>query len=132
MQKVARVVFRPLLILAASVALFAGGCSDKKKPEGTSSASPTDKTDEPKPTPVTADVTFLVEPCISGGIPADACKCAGEQAKTLIGAELLTKMSKAPDENDPKIASYYTRSEINQIMGWVEQGAEKCGIEEES
>ncbi len=126
-----------VLLLALALAL-GGACGDKKKTEGKSSETGTETTADPKdhvgaqtPNLTAMDVSILVDPCIEGGIPEEACKCAGEEAKTMIGAELLAKMAKAPADDDPELAEYYSAPEMQRVMKWVDGAAIKCGIEEE-
>jgi hypothetical protein len=149
-QQPARI--RRPLVLALFVALVAplgGACGDKEatkensksggsaesgdKP-ATSEDKPARGEDKPKtetPDLASMDLSFLVDPCIESGVPAEKCRCSGEEAKTIIGAELLHKMSKAPADDDPAIQKYYSVFEMQQIMNWVNDAGAKCGIEEE-
>lgn len=92
----------------------------------------TSTANEAKPPAAPVDVAFLVDPCTESGIPADQCACAGDKAQTMIGAELLGKMAAAPADDDPALESYYSPSEMQRIVTWVEDAAKACGIEEAS
>ncbi len=146
-------LFRRLLVFALLcplVAALGGACGDKKestKEESSTGGSaesgdkatadgekPSTGEDKPKtetPDLASMDLSFLVDPCIESGVPAEKCRCAGEEAKTIIGAEILHKMSKAPADDDPAIQKYYSVFEMQQIMNWVNDAGVKCGIEEE-
>ena len=139
-------------LLVALAGFASGACSDKKedktqeaepaagaepeaKPSTEPEAKPTaaEPTAEAKPEPpdlASIDVSFLVNPCVESGLSKEACECAGEDAKTSIGWELLAKMSKAPPDTDSAIKKYYGVSEMQKIVAWVDTAGIKCGLEE--
>ena len=139
-------------LLVALAGAASGGCSDKKenktqeaesaastdpeakpepeaKPPGTEPSKPEAKPEAPDLASI--DVSFLVNPCVESGLSKAACECAGEDAKTSIGWELLAKMSKAPPDTDSAIKKYYSVVEMQKIVGWVDTAGIKCGLEEE-
>ena len=133
-------LLRRLLLLTLFTAL-GGACGDKKETKGNSTSGgaesgekPSEKGDKPTtetPDLASMDVSFLVDPCVDSGESAEKCRCAGEEAKTIIGPKILEKMSKAPADDDPAIQKYYSVLEMQQIMNWVNEAGVKCGIEEE-
>lgn len=132
-----RRLFLPLLLAAVG-----GACGDKEGSKGSSTSSgsaeskskSTEAGEKPAgetPDLASIDVSFLVEPCVDSGESEEKCRCAGEEAKTIIGPKILAKMSKAPADDDPAIQKYYSVLEMQQIMNWVNDAGVKCGIEEE-
>lgn len=77
-----------------------------------------------------AEAQFLVDGCIASGMSETQCNCAGAEARATLGGKLLVKMSTAPDDEDPKLETYYSAGEIQRIMTWVDGAAAKCGLEE--
>lgn len=130
------------LLLVTLLLCLGGACGDKKESKGKttagaaseSGATATGEGDKPITTNVDlskVDVSFLVDPCVDSGEAEEKCRCAGEEAKTIIGPKILEKMSKAPADDDPAIQKYYSILEMQQIMNWVNDAGVKCGIEEE-
>jgi len=115
--------------VVAALALVAGlGCKGDA-PKGKSPPPSTEAPTEAPPGEV-ADVAFLIEACTTAGLPAAQCECAGEKAQTDLGAKLVSKMSKAPGDEDPTLDGYYTGGELQQVMVWVETSSSACGFEE--
>lgn len=118
---------RSLLGACAAVWLLAG-CGERDRTQ-TEQAGATETTTTTTEAPQ-ADVAFLVAACEASGLPAARCSCAGDRARTALGAELVAKMKEAPADDDPALESYYSGQDVRRIMAWVDDASSECGLEE--
>lgn len=106
------------------------GCSsDKSKSKSESAPTTAEPAAPDKAEAEPIDVDFLVKACVETGFSDESCSCVGNEAKAILGKEIVDKMRKAPADDDPALDGYYKGTEISKIMELVEAGSEKCGVE---
>lgn len=121
LPRIGPALFAGAIALAAFI-VVAAGCG-----------SPNSSESDPRPTrsEAEADVSFLIEGCLETGFHQDGCQCLGDRARRELAPELIDKIREAPDDDDLEaVEEYYSGTEVQTIVSFLQATSEECEIEE--